>query len=648
MDNETNQNLNPVLDLNQITPPEQKFFLKPKVIVLALVGVLILVGLAIGGYYYYFNGTPIESTVVSEVKVVDGVPKIFLNGKEFPVVSAQSYNYPDKTTYGPDWSSAVKKTIDTEKEVGANLFLLHLWWSDLDKFTSRPENLGDNLDFTYVDEVMDYANQKGMKMMLLTGMHTMIPEWWKNEEGISNQDICMPTEIGKNQTCIPKELCTADEKNCCNQDTEDLVCCDLAKSEPNFTTDPPTSPKIIAVTSDNKIFKCTNLSTGTSYELCFSCETDNSGWKYKNPSMGYDKAQADYGEYLTAVINRYKNHPALLGWQMQSGFSGEGFYGPNYIALSNLGNRDNLDKGRMTDYSKVFKDSFKVWLTEKYKTTTALKSSWNDSSVSLENFKIPLINEFFVDGQSHVFPDSGYLNYFITLNDLTKKGKDFYEFRVYMKAKDSKYYSNLFKSLDPNHALFFNSYDNIEEYTDTNINGYFGNWVLSAKGSENTYLPVLAYAIVAEKYSQLGLPSWENAGGAGKNNEDKKQLDTLEEAGKAMKCFGYDWGYVTALPGMGQDYPTWTSENARQVIKDIIAYSPTENCQCEFLSKSYTFHGKTIKQIFGMYNITDYDYCWNSSNEDGSTNTTTPCGDGICDDFESQNNACPEDCGLKI
>jgi hypothetical protein len=363
--------------------------------------------------------------------------------------------------------------------------------------------------------------------------------------------------------------------------------------------------------------------------------------------MGYDKARADYGEYLTAIINRYKNHPALFGWQMQMGFSGEDAYGPNYIAIQELvrdpyGGRSILH-GRLTDYSKSFQASFRTWIIEKYKTNAALQSAWGDTNVSLENFRIPLKREFFVSVQDLPFPDNGYLNFFVTLNDLTKKGKDFYEFRKYMKAKDSKYYSNLFKSLDPDHVLYFNAFDNLEEYTDPNINGYFGNSRLNANRYES-YEQILPYVILASKYGQFAMPAYENNY---ESTEDQAQLDIMEEAGKAMKCFGTGFGYATALSGTKM--PAWTSKNAKQVIRNIINYTPTENCKCEFISTSNIWHGKTIKQILAMYNITDFNYCKNSSNEGGGTSSKTPsssqrrCGDGVCDGPETAS-LCPQDC----
>ena len=58
MDNEVSQNLNLVPGLNQNLPPEQKFFLRPKFIILILAGIFILAGLGIGGYYLLKNNNP--------------------------------------------------------------------------------------------------------------------------------------------------------------------------------------------------------------------------------------------------------------------------------------------------------------------------------------------------------------------------------------------------------------------------------------------------------------------------------------------------------------------------------------------------------------------------------------------------------------
>ncbi len=91
MDNETNQNLNPVPDLNQTIPPEPKFFLKPKFIILILAGILILVGLVIGGYHFWPNlsgGVPsaTPSSATSSVTVTAGEIVNFhklASGKDF-------------------------------------------------------------------------------------------------------------------------------------------------------------------------------------------------------------------------------------------------------------------------------------------------------------------------------------------------------------------------------------------------------------------------------------------------------------------------------------------------------------------------------------------------------------------------------------
>jgi len=66
MDNQANQNLNPAnpvpeLKQNISLPPEPRVFLKPKVIISALVGILILVGLSVG-VYLLKNNNPIPTS----------------------------------------------------------------------------------------------------------------------------------------------------------------------------------------------------------------------------------------------------------------------------------------------------------------------------------------------------------------------------------------------------------------------------------------------------------------------------------------------------------------------------------------------------------------------------------------------------------
>ena len=588
--------------------------------------------------------------LATEVRIVDGVPRIFVNGSEYKTVAAQLYNYPNLTPYGPAWVAGIKKTIDAEKKAGATLMLIHLWWSDLDKSIARPKQLGDNLDFTYVDQVMDYAKQKQMKIMLLTGMHTMTPEWWNKEQGFpqpaqTSATFCMPKVKGAIQSCIPKELCAAGDPYCCSKNTSELQCCDLERSAADFTKNPPVPPQVISITPDYRIVKCSNVNTGPSYSSCASCETDNIGWKSNNPGLGYTKARTDYSEYLTAVVNRYKNHPALLGWQMQLGYSGEDFYGPNHIASQFLGlsSKGNMQvKRRTTDYSQAFQESYKEWLKKKYGNSSSLRSAWQDTNVSLENFKIPLPTSLFMNGESKVFPDDGYLNYFVTLNDLTMKGKDFYEFRKQMKANDSKHYSALFKALDPKHVLFFNSYDNQDEYTDTNINGYFQNNVLRGDGTEDNYIQALAYGIIASKHGQYGLPAWENAS---RMSVNQKQADTMEQAGKAMKCFGYGFGYVTALEGTESKLPSWNSPEARRALQNIINYLPTQDCKCQIINRPLRFHGKTMRQILEMYNIADFNYCKSVAGPGPSPAPTTCFPNST---FSSSTGRCECNSGYKI
>jgi len=580
-----------------------------------------------------------QTSTKTELKMVEGVAKLYFNDAEFNLSGAILYNYPNlpNSKYGPEWVSGVKNVIDSERAVGTNFLLLHLWWSELDKSNSRPNNLGDNLDFTYADEVMDYAKEKGMKIMLIPAMHTMIPEWWKNENSMVS-GTCVPKEKNQTKSCIPKDLCLKSEY-CCTSEPADLVCCELSRND---------NKAVINLTSDFEIFQCESSNNSKPYASCTSCETDDDGWKYRNPSHGDEKALADYTQYLTAVINHFKNNPALFGWQMQIGGTGEDGYGPDYISIQGMFNNgygfnnNSAMVSKITDYSESFKLMFKNWLIEKYQTSAALKTAWGGTTYSFENFKIPPKTEFFVDGKEHPFPDNGLIPIIVTIDDLSTKGKDFYEFREAMKTKESTHYSALFKSLDPNHVLFFNSLGNYGEYNDSRINGYSLNWRLNADINQ-AYVQGLVYGLLSAKYNQYLLSTPENAMSVSldPSGEDDAQLDLMKESGKAIKCFGLGFGHTAAFPGT--QMPDWSSTKARQAILEINNYVPTEACKCEYLNKSYTELRKTSLQLLNIYGIHDYDYCSTNNNQNNSEEQN-PCGDGTCDTQERSSGMCAEDC----
>jgi hypothetical protein len=103
---------------------------------------------------------------ISEVKIVDGIPKLFVSGKEMNSSAVNVYYYPPQgenlaPAYGSaDWTAKMKVLVDQVVGNNAKLILLNVWWSDLDRSTIRPKNIGDNFNYDPLDNIFSYAQQK--------------------------------------------------------------------------------------------------------------------------------------------------------------------------------------------------------------------------------------------------------------------------------------------------------------------------------------------------------------------------------------------------------------------------------------------------------------------------------------------------------
>ena len=617
MDNETSQNSSPIPGLNQSPPPEPKFFLRPKVIILVLVGVLILAGLG-AGVYFFPTVTPSESTVVSEVRVIDGVPRIFLNGNEEKnLMIAEVYHYRDNLNvyelpYGEEWVSGIKKIIDSASLIGAKVVSLPVWWNEIDKSTSKPNSITENLDFSYLDEVMDYAESKGMYVTLSPEMHKMIPQWWFEEYDFPplnlerETSLCIPKEKDAEVSCIPKGMCRTGQP-CCNSETTELSCCNLAIEATIFGA---TSKRL-----DNGMIKCAKANDEP-YKKCDFCETDSFGWKYPFPSKGNGQARADYGEYLGAVIDRYKNHGALFGWQFTLGAMGEDFYG-DYTEMFIFGG--TLPE-QVADYSSFFAREFFKWLKSKYQNNQKLQDAWGDSTADLSNAVIPPPSAFFKNGHPTTLLPDQYGGGFVSeagLDALSQKGKDFYEFRESMREKDRQYYISLFKEIDPKHLFLYGTVYNDNVLANKKIDGSTGNPNLRGEKFGDKYDVAVYYQEIKQARDSGKTMVYNAENGQGVSTENDNQLKAIERFGKAVKCFGGYFGYVTEIPqktnGVRYTMPSWDSEGAKKAIRNIFSYSPTVDCANDFISNQA--QGK--------------------------------CGDGVCD-VEEKSNLCPKDCEEQV
>ncbi|HDL59905.1 MAG TPA: hypothetical protein ENH14_00455 [candidate division WOR-3 bacterium] len=150
----------------------------------------------------------------------------------------------------------------------------------------------------------------------------------------------------------------------------------------------------------------------------------------------YNEKYAD--QVITAMVKRYKNHPALLGWDLYIGASGENNY-PGGGYTNDLG---------WYDYSEVAQQRFKEWLKEEYgENLSVLRAAWGNSSVTFENAEMP-----------KPLPDISDRDEMVDwINEPGDRRREFYDWQLFrLEEKDlaRNHIAKLYKDLDPNHVVF--------------------------------------------------------------------------------------------------------------------------------------------------------------------------------------------------
>ena len=144
-------------------------------------------------------------------------------------------------------------------------------------------------------------------------------------------------------------------------------------------------------------------------------------------------------EAIKAVINRYKNHPAYLGFLLQFGYSNEDNYpGAPYVE-------------GWFDYSPFAKQRFREWLKEKYNhNASSLQEAWNNFSVNFENAEPP-----------KPLPDitnpTEMVDWINGGGDSRRQFYDWQLFRLEEKRKARNHLIDVVKNADPDHVLIMTS-----------------------------------------------------------------------------------------------------------------------------------------------------------------------------------------------
>ncbi len=93
---------------------------------------------------------------------------------------------------------------------------------------------------------------------------------------------------------------------------------------------------------------------------------------------------------ITRLVKRYSKHPAIAGWAINIGPTGENGYAPNDINMMFNRSLPRIDhRFSMADYSRGSKNRFIQWLQKKYDDIEVLNKAWESNFVSFADVLPP-------------------------------------------------------------------------------------------------------------------------------------------------------------------------------------------------------------------------------------------------------------------
>lgn len=348
---------------------------------------LLLIGIILIGAYYATMQPgikvekllPLTTPERSYVKIVDANPKLFIGDKETEITGFYTTSAP--FAGNPESIENVKKYIDKAAEHNLTFVIVALSWVLMDR--SSPE--------------------------------------------LAPPDIWELYEEGKYEEMI--------EKTKPMESPEDAA--ELIDWEPlDELFDYAASKGVYLVPSF--VYHTPTLWWFKNYKT--HLQTNNAGKIVFMPSFNSPYSEKYADQVITAMVDRYKNHPALLGWDLAFGYTEENNYPGGHISrFGSLG---------WYDYTEFAKQRFREWLNEKYANNVSrLREAWSDSTATFENAEIP-----------KALPDIANFDEMIKwVNGPGDARMQFYDwqlFRLEEKKRSRDHFAKLYKNLDSDHVVF--------------------------------------------------------------------------------------------------------------------------------------------------------------------------------------------------
>jgi len=144
--------------------------------------------------------------------------------------------------------------------------------------------------------------------------------------------------------------------------------------------------------------------------------------------------------YIKGFIALFKNQPALLGWYVRGGITGENNYPPSY--LTDLFGTQST----WCDFSDFAIAGFQVWLENKYGTIGALNTSWQTTYTNFSEVLPP-------DPLGDVSTLLEQLDLENGAGDRRPSFIDWHQFRLEEKTADFNHFFDLVEAADPDHII---------------------------------------------------------------------------------------------------------------------------------------------------------------------------------------------------
>jgi len=169
-----------------------------------------------------------------------------------------------------------------------------------------------------------------------------------------------------------------------------------------------------------------------------------------DPSGEYNRYQSPVASYqnethrqllkvlIDKLVTRYRTHPAVVGWGINPGPTGENGYTPNYIDLRFNKRLPHIDlRLAMADYSAMAVERFSQWLKDKYYHIDKLNQAWGTGYASFEEVAPPSPVKL------------GALETYHTNGDERRSMRDWQSFRYEALTDEWTFLSDLVRGLDP-------------------------------------------------------------------------------------------------------------------------------------------------------------------------------------------------------